>query len=256
MEVTPSGELKGVRIDERGATTQVNGVAYSQNLPDHVVNRMRHAAMKKLVSVESVKIEADIRQGPSTGAGIFLLADCGRTLIGESALGQRGVRAETLGETCAEDLQEMAGYMQQPIPVGYTYSCVTEMCIEPSTGAVVDIYRNEETLSMRLDYDGLTGLFSVLMKYQQDPVLGPEIDKISELQALAVQTEPQKVVAYEYSQTDGSVNRNIRDARDAKSLLKLVRLWLPIIVTVVGVLILLLGLALLSSAKRDRRTRI
>lgn len=156
----------------------------------------------------------------------------------------------------AEDLQEMEGYTQQPIPIAYTYSCVVEMCIEPSTGAVVDRYRNEETISMRLDYDGLTGLFSVLMKYQQDPVLGPEIDKISELQALVVQTEPQKVVDYEYSQTDGSVNRSIRDARDGKNLLKLVRLWLPIIMTVVGVLILVLGLALLSSARKERSAQV
>ena len=155
----------------------------------------------------------------------------------------------------AEDLQEMMGYAQQPIPIDYAYSCVMEMCIEPSTGTVVDLYRNEEMLSMQLDYEGLTGLFSLLVKYQQDPVLGPEIERLSELQARVVQAEPQKVVAYEYSQTDGSVNRNMRDARDGKNLLKLVRLWLPIIMTVVGVLILVLGLALLSSARRDRRMR-
>jgi RNA 3'-terminal phosphate cyclase (ATP) len=108
MEVIPSGGLRGVRLMERGAVTRVEGVAYSQNLPEHVVSRMRHAAMKKLVSIGGVEIESDIREGHSTGAGIFLMADCGQTLIGQSALGQRGVRAETLGESCASDLLESA----------------------------------------------------------------------------------------------------------------------------------------------------
>jgi RNA 3'-phosphate cyclase len=106
MEVVPSGGLRGVSLLERGTVTRVGGVAYSQNLPEHVVGRMRHAAMKKLVSIGSVEIESDIREGHSTGAGIFLMADCGKTLIGQSALGQRGVRAEVLGESCASDLME------------------------------------------------------------------------------------------------------------------------------------------------------
>jgi RNA 3'-terminal phosphate cyclase (ATP) len=35
-----------------------------------------------------------------------LAAEYENTALGESALGQRGVRAETLGETCASDLRE------------------------------------------------------------------------------------------------------------------------------------------------------
>jgi RNA 3'-terminal phosphate cyclase (ATP) len=106
LEVTPSGGLTGMRLDERGGVARVEGVAYSQNLPDHVVGRMRHAAMKKLVSIGSVKITPDIRHGRSTGAGMFLIAVCGQSVIGQSALGQKGVRAETLGESCASDLLE------------------------------------------------------------------------------------------------------------------------------------------------------
>jgi RNA 3'-terminal phosphate cyclase (ATP) len=52
------------------------------------------------------KVESDLRSGRSTGAGIVLAAAHENTVLGESALGQRGVRAETLGEACASGLVE------------------------------------------------------------------------------------------------------------------------------------------------------
>ena len=106
IEVVPSGGLLGVSLNERCSPTRIKGIAYSQNLPEHVVSRMRHAAMRKLIPMGGAEIEPDVRRGRSTGAGIFLEADRGQSLIGQSALGQRGVRAEALGESCASDLLE------------------------------------------------------------------------------------------------------------------------------------------------------
>ena len=106
LEVAPSGGLHGVILDNCGRLNCVRGIAFSQNLPDHVVERVRHAAMRKLVSAGEVRIDSDVRRGHSTGAGIVLIADFEGAVIGESALGEKGVRAETLGEGCAADLLE------------------------------------------------------------------------------------------------------------------------------------------------------
>lgn len=106
IETAPSGGLRGVDIGERGAVRRIGGVAYSQNLPNHVVSRMRHSAIKKLVSASEIAVDSDVRRGHSTGAGILLTAICENSVIGQTALGERGVKAETLGEACATDLLE------------------------------------------------------------------------------------------------------------------------------------------------------
>ncbi len=106
MEVSPVSKLVPVTIEDKGRVEAVNGVAFAQNLPDHVVSRMRHAAMKKLIGQPEVKIESQLSRGPSTGAGIVLSAECRETVLAASALGERGVRSESLGERCADDLIE------------------------------------------------------------------------------------------------------------------------------------------------------
>ena len=104
--IDPCAHLKGLDLAGRGAFKGISGVAYAQNLPDHVVSRTKHAALKCLVGEKGVKVESDIRSGVSTGAGIVLAAEFEGTVLGASVLGRRGLRAEALGETCANDLLE------------------------------------------------------------------------------------------------------------------------------------------------------
>ena len=106
VEISPAGGLKPLDLSHRGKITSIQGVAFAQNLPEHIVSRMKHAALKKLLDFKEVRIEADLRKGQSTGAGIVLVAICENTWIGESALGAKGVRSETLGDGCSEDLLE------------------------------------------------------------------------------------------------------------------------------------------------------
>lgn len=109
MDIAPSGGLTGLRLVEQGRVLGINGIAYAQNLPEHIVSRMKHSAIKKLIDIENVKIEGDLRKGPSTGAGIVLAAQCEHTVIGATRLGAKGVRAEELGENAASDLIETIG---------------------------------------------------------------------------------------------------------------------------------------------------
>ena len=106
VETTPAGGLKPVSLDLQGKIRSVVGIAFSQNLPDHVVSRMKHTALKSLIDFREVGIDSDSRRGHSTGAGIVLVAEFEKTVVGESELGEKGVRSETLGETCAENLKE------------------------------------------------------------------------------------------------------------------------------------------------------
>ncbi|HJX04286.1 MAG TPA: RNA 3'-terminal phosphate cyclase [Thermoplasmata archaeon] len=106
VEISPAGGFKPVDLSHRGKVLSIQGVAYAQNLPEHVVSRMKHSALKKLLDFNKVAVESDLRRGHSTGAGIVLVAECENTVIGESALGAKGVKSETLGENCADDLLE------------------------------------------------------------------------------------------------------------------------------------------------------
>jgi len=106
FDTTPAGGLKPVGMRERGRLVSISGIAYSQNLPDHVTSRMKHSALKSLLDFPEVGIDVDVRKGHSTGAGILLAAEFENTVLGESVLGEKGVSSETLGETCAENLKE------------------------------------------------------------------------------------------------------------------------------------------------------
>ena len=106
VEIHRIGGLKGARVASRGDVSEVAGTAFSQNLPEHVTKRLKHAAMKRLVDIGQVRIAVDARRGHSTGAGIVLAARCENTVVGVGSLGEKGVPAERVGETCADDLSE------------------------------------------------------------------------------------------------------------------------------------------------------
>ncbi|MEM0343968.1 MAG: RNA 3'-terminal phosphate cyclase [Thermoplasmata archaeon] len=106
LETWPSGQFACLDLSTRGRVLSITGTAFAQNLPEHVVARMRHAALKRLLEFKEVRIESDLRRGRSTGAGIVLAAICEKSVIGSSALGARGVRSEALGDECAAGLLE------------------------------------------------------------------------------------------------------------------------------------------------------
>ena len=105
-EITPVSKLEAADLSRRGEIVEIIGVAFAQNLPEHIVSRIKHAAVKELAGFKRVQIETDLRRGHSTGAGIVLTAMCENAIIGSSSLGAKGIRSESLGENCAVDLQD------------------------------------------------------------------------------------------------------------------------------------------------------
>ncbi len=106
VNISPCTRLNSIHLTEAGKVMVIDGVAYAQNLPEHVASRTRQAAVKGLKGMPSVRIDLDVRKGHSTGAGIVLAARCENTVLGESVLGERGLPAERLGEDCASNLTE------------------------------------------------------------------------------------------------------------------------------------------------------
>jgi RNA 3'-phosphate cyclase len=109
VEIFPVTKLAPTVLDSQGKVLSIEGVAYAQNLPEHVVSRMKNSALKRFLDFKEVRIESDLRKGHSTGAGIVASARCANTVLGASALGAKGVKSEVLGEDCAADLLETIG---------------------------------------------------------------------------------------------------------------------------------------------------
>lgn len=98
VRISPS-KLRGVeyqRIDER-----IGGVSHCSNLPAHITRRQAESAANFLKAHGyEVEIKTEIRKDFSTGSGITLWSG----YKGGSALGEKGKRAETVGEEAARML--------------------------------------------------------------------------------------------------------------------------------------------------------
>ncbi len=107
--VKPVQKLLSLVLENRGELKTVKGIAHVSNLPNKIANRMKHAALLKLVDFSDVHIsEEHYPQGqdPSfgAGAGIVLWANYENTVIGANGLGEKGVPAEKVAQNAVEGL--------------------------------------------------------------------------------------------------------------------------------------------------------
>ncbi len=104
------GPLSPLRLEERGELVAVHGRACVQNLPEKVAERMVASAREVFPGLMA---ERSVTEGPSPGAGLTLAAEYANTILGWSALGERGVPAEKVG-------MEAAGCLRQVMDLGGT----------------------------------------------------------------------------------------------------------------------------------------
>ena len=102
--------LRPLRLEERGELVRVTGRACVQNLPEKVAERMIASARHEIPGLDAEKVVA---QGTCPGAVLTLAAEYAGTILGCSALGERGVPAEKVG-------QEAAGGLRKVIDLGGT----------------------------------------------------------------------------------------------------------------------------------------
>lgn len=97
----PVRELKPIKLIERGNLNGVFGVSVAANLPEHVAKRQRTAAAS-VFPTANIRLEAT--QASCPGTAITLWAGYENGLLGASALGEKGKRAEDVGREAAEEL--------------------------------------------------------------------------------------------------------------------------------------------------------
>ncbi|MFP3946011.1 MAG: RNA 3'-terminal phosphate cyclase [Archaeoglobaceae archaeon] len=96
---TTSSKLRGFNFEQQEYPIQ--GISHSSNLPPHVAQRQASAAQKTLQSKGfDAHIDTQVESYFSTGTGITLW--CGYK--GGSALGEKGKKAEKVGEEAANNL--------------------------------------------------------------------------------------------------------------------------------------------------------
>jgi len=107
VAIRPAPAIGSFAWTERAPVTAIRGLCYSQRLPEHIVPRLRDAAVEALLAAgqASVDVETEIVDtGPSEGCGLVLWADCGEGRLGAAALGRRGVPAERVGREAVDRL--------------------------------------------------------------------------------------------------------------------------------------------------------
>jgi hypothetical protein len=122
-----------------------------------------------------------------------------------------------------------------PVPVQYLVSVDTRLLVEPATGAIVSLDRIDQVLSATPDFSRLAGLGTMLAKPQyasSEAVQGA-------LTALkAMPTGPTRVMRMSYGQTEASVADIAGYTQDLIDKIQLVKLWIPIVLSVLGVVLL------------------
>lgn len=106
IEISPSGGIRGIDVSSRGKLIEIGGSLACRNLPEHVPQRVRNAAIKGLAKHMMPKISEEFGRGASTGVSIVLAARFENTTLGSSCLGEKGLPAERVGEVAARDLDE------------------------------------------------------------------------------------------------------------------------------------------------------
>jgi RNA 3'-terminal phosphate cyclase (ATP) len=166
-EVSASFEpckLRGFHFFKEGG--EIRGVSHASNLPAHVPLRQAEAARARLLEAGySSQIETKSFEAFSTGSGITLWAG----YLGGSALGERGLSAEKVGEQAAEEIiSEMrAGasvdvhLADQLIPymalAGNSSYTVRELSLHTAT----NIWVTEQFLDVKFEIEEKEGLFEV-----------------------------------------------------------------------------------------------
>lgn len=145
---------------------EIKGISHASNLPAHVPLRQAEAASKKLMETGySSQIETHSFEAFSTGSGITLWTG----FIGGSALGKKGLPAEKVGKTAADEIipELKAGasvdvhLADQLIPYMALAGNSSYTVRELSLHAATNIWITEQFLDVKFRIQENEGLFEV-----------------------------------------------------------------------------------------------
>lgn len=148
-----------------------------------------------------------------------------------------------------EDLQSLMAMTAQPVKLIYTQESGDIIYIEEKTGATIDA-AFDRTTNMQMDTANLMQAFTVIGKYATDPTVGPAIAAVMQAAGQLTQAGPTKVFNQSMDIVASSEASLAEQAKDKMSLLSLAKLWIPLIIVVVGAILLLVGAFLLMRARK------
>ena len=104
VEIERVREWRTLVLPKRGDIERIAGRAHASNLSEDVVKRMKSGALQQLSRYTAVRVH-DETLGPDRAVGpggaIVLWAETSETILGASALAEKGKRAEKVGEKAA-----------------------------------------------------------------------------------------------------------------------------------------------------------
>ncbi|MEE9524730.1 MAG: RNA 3'-terminal phosphate cyclase [Thermodesulfovibrionales bacterium] len=104
FKTAPAREIKEMVLTKRGEIKKISGISGVSGLPVSIAERQKNACIK-MIAPENVNGEIDTVSvsALSKGTFIFLKVDGDHCFAGFSSIGERGKRAEMVGEEAARD---------------------------------------------------------------------------------------------------------------------------------------------------------
>jgi hypothetical protein len=150
------------------------------------------------------------------------------------------------GLTAAQNAS-LAALTAAPIPLRYLYAVHSVDWVEPSTGGTVDVITYVQSYSVRPDLSALaTGLAPILAAHPANPVVVALTADTKQLTSVPAQP----LYSLTFHQTPASVASTADSIGHNASLLRIVSLWIPVTLGVIG--LVLVGIAAVRVPRRRR----
>lgn len=166
-EIEPVKEIKPLKILEPGRLLRIEGISGVANLPLSIAERQKEAFLK---SISLLTVPAEIKtlsvKSPGQGTFIFIEAVYEDSVAGFSSLGERGKRAERVGEEAGEKLLRHLGTLKALDPNMadqiVLYMSLTDQTSEFSTSEITghlitNLWVLKEFLDIEYSIDGKVG---------------------------------------------------------------------------------------------------
>ena len=165
VKINPVKKLNPTNISEL-EVDKIMGISHAVKLPEHVAVRQAESA-EKVLKANGFDAEIEIEHSDNTfgpGSGIVLWTE-GNSRVGGSSIGERGVRAEKVGQKAAEELlyhiSRGAGVDKyigdQIIPYMAIAGKSKVKTAELTLHAVTNIFVTEKIMGKKFDVDGAVG---------------------------------------------------------------------------------------------------
>jgi hypothetical protein len=222
---------KTVPITYANATQTVHGVAVGQwqlNLPATPMPASMVSAMHLPTTISFADFAAQLKaQGSDLAAGLRILSS----------------------SLTAAEKTSLAALTAKPIPLQYFYATSVKLLVEPASGTIVDTLTAVRSWSVRPNLGPFAaGLAPMLAAHPTNLAAAPLAAGSKKL--IAAPAQP--LYTLTFHQTPASITETAGQAGHNANLLRIVELWIPVGLGVIG--LVLVGLAFIGRWRREPPT--